>query len=484
MTTERRPPPVPLVGDDLPVPCVDGADRPYLSLDAAASTAALPAVAQPGHRVPALVLQRAPWRRVQVPGVHRRLRGRPGRRPRLRRPRRRRRRRHHRAATPPRPSTTSPTGSGSARLTWWSPPWSSTTPTCCPGPARRPGSATSSCDAHGTFGVDDVVAALDAGATPRLLALTGASNVTGWSPPLDAIIDAAHDRNVPVLVDAAQLAPHRPLPAGADFVAWSGHKMYAPFGAGVLIGPRATPSPTGDPFLAGGGAVDLVDLDEVLWTDPARTRGGRLAQRDRRRRPPRRHRRAARRRLGRHRRPRARPRRPAAPGPRRHRRRAPARSRPRHAHPRHWPRSPSPGCPTPSSPPASAPSSASASATAASAPTPTSSASSASRPTPSPVTATTVRRGDRTGIPGAVRASCSIATTAADVDRFLAAVAGPRRRYATAHRLHPGHRHRRLPPERQRAAVVQRATRRARRAHAADGVRGEVSARGRRCHRP
>lgn len=43
--------------------------------------------------------------------------------------------------------------------------------------------------------------------------------------------------------------------------------MYAPFGTGVLIGPRAV-FEEGDPFLAGGGAVDLVDLDEVMWTDP------------------------------------------------------------------------------------------------------------------------------------------------------------------------------------------------------------------------
>ena len=100
-----------------------------------------------------------------------------------------------------------------------------------------------------------------------MLAITGASNVTGWSPPLDAMIAAAHARSIPVLVDAAQLAPHRPLPAAADYVAWSGHKMYAPFGAGVLIGPRASFA-DGDPFLAGGGAVDLVDLDEVTWTDP------------------------------------------------------------------------------------------------------------------------------------------------------------------------------------------------------------------------
>ena len=91
--------------------------------------------------------------------------------------------------------------------------------------------------------------------------------MTGWLPPIDAIIDAAHDRGVPVVVDAAQLAPHRPLPAAADFLAFSGHKLYAPFGSGALIGPRAL-FETGDPFLAGGGAVDLVGLDEVIWTAP------------------------------------------------------------------------------------------------------------------------------------------------------------------------------------------------------------------------
>jgi selenocysteine lyase/cysteine desulfurase len=123
------------------------------------------------------------------------------------------------------------------------------------------------CGPSGTFSVDDVVAALDGGPRPRLLAVTGASNVTGWLPPLRAIIGAAHEREVPVLVDGAQLAPHLPLPADADFVAWSGHKMYAPFGAGVLVGPRRVFS-SGPPFLVGGGAVDLVDLDDVAWTDP------------------------------------------------------------------------------------------------------------------------------------------------------------------------------------------------------------------------
>ncbi len=123
------------------------------------------------------------------------------------------------------------------------------------------------CDQDGTFSTEDVVAGLDRTPRPRLLTLTGASNVTGWLPPLSAIIDAAHERGVPVVLDAAQLAPHRAIPAQADYVAFSGHKLYAPFGAGVLVGPAATFA-EGDPFLAGGGAVDLVDLDEVWWTEP------------------------------------------------------------------------------------------------------------------------------------------------------------------------------------------------------------------------
>jgi selenocysteine lyase/cysteine desulfurase len=123
------------------------------------------------------------------------------------------------------------------------------------------------CTREGTFTVDDVTAALDQTPAPALLAVTGASNVTGWLTPLDEIIAAAHQRHIPVLVDAAQLAPHRPLPAAADYLVFSGHKLYAPFGSGALIGPRVT-FETGEPFLAGGGAVDLVDLDEVVWTAP------------------------------------------------------------------------------------------------------------------------------------------------------------------------------------------------------------------------
>lgn len=123
------------------------------------------------------------------------------------------------------------------------------------------------CTPEGTFGVEAIVRALDESPHPRMLAITGASNVSGWLPPLAEIIAEAHRREIPVMVDAAQLAPHRPLPIEADFIVFSGHKMYAPFGAGALIGPRSF-FREGDPFLAGGGAVELVDLDEVVWSEP------------------------------------------------------------------------------------------------------------------------------------------------------------------------------------------------------------------------
>lgn len=72
-----------------------------------------------------------------------------------------------------------------------------------------------------------------------------------------------------VAVDAAQLAPHCPISMcdlDVDFLAMSGHKLYAPYGAGALLG-RADWLSQGDPFLAGGGAVDFVTVNTVQWTD-------------------------------------------------------------------------------------------------------------------------------------------------------------------------------------------------------------------------
>ena len=97
-----------------------------------------------------------------------------------------------------------------------------------------------------------------------LLAVTGASNVTGEVWPVAALAEIAHAHGAELFVDAAQLAPHRPIDmaaSGIDHLALSGHKLYAPLGAGALVG-RV---PDGEPLIHGGGAVRLVTLDDVIW---------------------------------------------------------------------------------------------------------------------------------------------------------------------------------------------------------------------------
>jgi cysteine desulfurase/selenocysteine lyase len=97
----------------------------------------------------------------------------------------------------------------------------------------------------------------------RLVAVTMVSNVLGTINPVDKIVAAAHGAKVPVLLDVAQAAPSMPLDAralGADFAAFSGHKMYAPFGIGVLYGTErmldAMP-----PFMGGGDMISEVRLE-------------------------------------------------------------------------------------------------------------------------------------------------------------------------------------------------------------------------------
>jgi selenocysteine lyase/cysteine desulfurase len=112
---------------------------------------------------------------------------------------------------------------------------------------------------------------------PHLVAVTGASNVTGDIWPVAELARIAHDNGARILVDAAQLAPHAPIDMqrdGIDFLAFSGHKLYAPYGAGALIGERDWLS-AGDPFLRGGGAVKVVTIQETVWADlPDRQEAG------------------------------------------------------------------------------------------------------------------------------------------------------------------------------------------------------------------
>ncbi len=114
----------------------------------------------------------------------------------------------------------------------------------------------------------DALAGLGTG-RPVLLAVTGASNVTGEVWPLAALAATARRFGARLAVDAAQLAPHRRIDIAAldlDYVAFSGHKLYAPFGTGVLAG-RADWLDCARPYLAGGGATAHVgDVPgEVRW---------------------------------------------------------------------------------------------------------------------------------------------------------------------------------------------------------------------------
>ncbi|WEB43018.1 aminotransferase class V-fold PLP-dependent enzyme [Streptomyces yunnanensis] len=91
---------------------------------------------------------------------------------------------------------------------------------------------------------------------PALVCVTGASNVTGELWPVRELAAAAHAHGARIVLDAAQLAPHHPVDIAeldVDWVAFSGHKLYAPFGSGVLAG-RADWLQEAEPYLAGGGA--------------------------------------------------------------------------------------------------------------------------------------------------------------------------------------------------------------------------------------
>ncbi len=115
----------------------------------------------------------------------------------------------------------------------------------------------------------------------RLVAVTGASNVTGYMPDIHALARRVHAAGAQILVDCAQLAPHRTInirglddPEHLDYVTLSAHKMYAPFGTGALIGRRDT-FQQGVPEHRGGGTIDFVTLDSVTWASaPDRDEAG------------------------------------------------------------------------------------------------------------------------------------------------------------------------------------------------------------------
>lgn len=103
----------------------------------------------------------------------------------------------------------------------------------------------------------------------KIVAVTGMSNVLGTIPDISRISELAHQHGARVLVDAAQLVPHRGVDVqsvGADFVVFSGHKMLGPTGIGVLWG-RLDALEEMEPFEGGGEMISNVTLQTATWAE-------------------------------------------------------------------------------------------------------------------------------------------------------------------------------------------------------------------------
>ena len=107
------------------------------------------------------------------------------------------------------------------------------------------------------------------GPRTKLVSIVHMSNVLGTINPVAEIAEIAHGFGALMLVDGAQSAPHLEIDVtalGADFFAFSAHKMYGPTGVGVLWA-REGLFESMQPFLGGGDMISLVREDESTWAD-------------------------------------------------------------------------------------------------------------------------------------------------------------------------------------------------------------------------
>ncbi|RDU23749.1 aminotransferase class V-fold PLP-dependent enzyme [Anaerosacchariphilus polymeriproducens] len=108
----------------------------------------------------------------------------------------------------------------------------------------------------------------------KLVTITGTANVTGYINPIHEIASITHKYGAKIMVDGAQMVPHIPVdmmpfntPEHIDFLVFSAHKMYAPFGIGVLIGPK-TVFKKSEALILGGGTFRLYTHGKIQWSDP------------------------------------------------------------------------------------------------------------------------------------------------------------------------------------------------------------------------
>ena len=103
----------------------------------------------------------------------------------------------------------------------------------------------------------------------KLLAVTAVSNVLGTANPIAKIVEKVHERDVPVLVDAAQAVARMPIDVSewdCDFLAFSGHKVYGPTGIGVLYAKNERLDEM-RPYQGGGGMIRQVGQQSSTWAD-------------------------------------------------------------------------------------------------------------------------------------------------------------------------------------------------------------------------
>ena len=277
--TARPTLPAALVGDGDPVPCVDGVDRPYLNLDAGASTAALPAVAQRVNDfLPTYssVHRGAGYRSREATTAYELARRSAltfaGRDPEgddiailCRNTTEAINHLAYRLRLAPDDVVVTTVVEHHANLV----PWQHA--------ARMSGAelVVLRPDAQGRLHEGNLAALLSP--RTRVLALTAGANATGERPPYEAMLAMARQVGALTVLDAAQAVGHA-APALAtlecDFMAFSGHKMYGPMGIGVLAGRRDALERL-YPLRLGGDMVEDVSYERAVYAAlPARLEGG------------------------------------------------------------------------------------------------------------------------------------------------------------------------------------------------------------------
>jgi len=103
----------------------------------------------------------------------------------------------------------------------------------------------------------------------KLISITYVSNALGVINPIEKIISIAHNKNIPVMLDAAQAISHIPINVKAldcDFLAFSGHKVYGPTGIGILYGKKNLLNSM-PPYQGGGDMIRTVSFNETTYNE-------------------------------------------------------------------------------------------------------------------------------------------------------------------------------------------------------------------------